>query len=244
MYSLRVLCRQLGAAIVTGRSQVQEWQQISTMEIISCPTGVAMAADTKRLKGQEIMKDSYLTHQATSFAGRLAEQRLEEAQRVRYSPAATTAMSCLALLSAPLAGRLHPALFQAFEQRFAQSELQSGENPNSHHVLQVCETLDRRRGIPESPMWLVEPPLQEQDAAAEAAEEADPGAVNPWAELLVADRLSDVLQRLRMEYSYCIFCGCQVRSKCFTRCSAPPLKLLTGIAPRLDGADGAWCSVL
>ena len=46
---------------------------------------VALAADTKRLKGQEIMKDSYLTYQATSFAGRKAEQRLEEAQRVRLS---------------------------------------------------------------------------------------------------------------------------------------------------------------
>ncbi len=44
---------------------------------------MALDADTKRLKGQELMKDSYVTHQATSFAGRQAEQRLEEAQRVR-----------------------------------------------------------------------------------------------------------------------------------------------------------------
>ena len=78
--------------------------------------------------------------------------------------------------------------------------------------MQVCETLDRRRGMTESTMWLAEPPLQEQEEAAEGAEEAIPGPVNPWAELPVAEQLSDVLQRLRIEYSYCIFCGCQVRS--------------------------------
>ena len=72
-------------------------------------------------------------------------------------------------------------------------------------VVQVCETLDRRRGMTESTMWLAEPPLQEQEEAAEGAEEAVPGPVNPWAELPVAERL-------RTEYSYCIFCGSQVRS--------------------------------
>ena len=80
----------------------------------------------------------------------------------------------------------------------------------------------------ESLMWLVEPPLQEQDEPAEATKQADPGAVNPWAELPVAERLRDVLQRLRMEHSYCIFCGCQVRSKCFTRSSGPPWQPQSG----------------
>ena len=44
---------------------------------------VVLSADSKRQKGQEILKDSYLTHQAMSFADRQAEQRLQEAQRVR-----------------------------------------------------------------------------------------------------------------------------------------------------------------
>ena len=39
-------------------------------------------ADRKRQKGQEILKDSYLTHQAASFADRQAEQHLREAQKV------------------------------------------------------------------------------------------------------------------------------------------------------------------
>ncbi len=50
-----------------------------------CARLMALAADSKRLKGQEIMKESYLTHQATSFADRKAEQRLQEAQRVSVS---------------------------------------------------------------------------------------------------------------------------------------------------------------
>lgn len=44
---------------------------------------VVLSADSKRQKGQQILKDSYLTHQAMSFADRQAEQRLQEAQRVR-----------------------------------------------------------------------------------------------------------------------------------------------------------------
>ena len=75
--------------------------------------------------------------------------------------------------------------------------------------LQVCETLDRRRGMTESPMWLDEPALQDEDES-EATGNAGEAPVNPWAELPVVERLGDVLQRLRNEYSYCIFCGCQV----------------------------------
>lgn len=44
--------------------------------------GLMLCADSKRLKGQEIMQDSYLTHQATFFAEKQAEQGLQEAQRV------------------------------------------------------------------------------------------------------------------------------------------------------------------
>ena len=39
-------------------------------------------ADSKRQKGQEILKDSYLTHQAASFADKQAEKHLREAQKV------------------------------------------------------------------------------------------------------------------------------------------------------------------
>ena len=80
--------------------------------------------------------------------------------------------------------------------------------------MQVLETLDRRKGMVESHVWLAEPSLQEVDDAADGTEEAEAeaeaGPVNPWTELPLAQRLSDVLQRLRTEHSYCIFCGCQV----------------------------------
>ncbi len=64
----------------------------------------------------------------------------------------------------------------------------------------------------ENHVWLAEPSLQEVDNAAEGTEEAkaEVAPVNPWTELPLAQRLSDVLQRLRIEHSYCIFCGCQV----------------------------------
>ncbi len=65
----------------------------------------------------------------------------------------------------------------------------------------------------ESLLWLAEPSSQEPDEAAEATEEAEAGPANSWAELPVAERLSDVLQRLRTKYFYCIFCGCQVGSR-------------------------------
>ncbi len=78
----------------------------------------------------------------------------------------------------------------------------------------------------ESLMWLAQPPLQEPDEAAEATEEAEPGPVNPWAELPIAERLSDMLQRLRTEYFYCIFCGCQVGSRALCHHKAPPQKRL------------------
>ena len=63
----------------------------------------------------------------------------------------------------------------------------------------------------ESPMWLAEPALQDEDES-EATGDAGEAPVNFWAELPVAERLGGVLQRLRNEYSYCIFCGCQVHS--------------------------------
>ena len=80
-------------------------------------------------------------------------------------------------------------------------------------------------------MWLAEPPLQDPDEAADATEEAEAGPANPWAELPVAERLSDVLQRLRTEYFYCIFCGCQVGSRAQLICAPPSEARLMWVAP-------------
>ena len=62
----------------------------------------------------------------------------------------------------------------------------------------------------ENHMWLVEPPLVEGGDDEEPDEDAAAAPVNPWAELPIAEQLQDVLDRLRSEHSYCIFCGCQV----------------------------------
>ena len=82
-------------------------------------------------------------------------------------------------------------------------------------------------------MWLAEPPLQDPDEAADATEEAEAGPANPWAELPVAERLSDVLQRLRTAYSYCIFCGCQVHSRNAVH--------ISGHTSRLPPDTKLWC---
>ena len=175
---------------------------------------LALAAGTKRLKGQELMKDSYLTHQATSFAGRQAEQRLEEAQRVRASLAAGADRSWFPVFCVPLMrDNCNLQIRQLLASIGHWVSCWMGRTPGFGPVLQVCETLDRRRGMTESPMWLVEPSLLEPSLLEQeeaTTEEAEPGPVNLWAELPVAERLSDVLLRLRTEYSYCIFCGCQV----------------------------------
>ena len=65
----------------------------------------------------------------------------------------------------------------------------------------------------ENHMWLVEPPLVEGGDGEEPDEDAAVAPVNPWTELPIAEQLRDVLDRLRIEHCYCIFCGCQV-DKC------------------------------
>ena len=66
----------------------------------------------------------------------------------------------------------------------------------------------------ENVMWLPPPPpppedeQQVQDAQESGAEALDADA---WENLPAATRLTDVLQWLRSEYFYCVFCGCQAR---------------------------------
>ena len=85
---------------------------------------------------------------------------------------------------------------------------------NQEALSQVCETLDRRKGLTESILWPLPPPPpedeeQEQDAEGSGAEALDADA---WENLPPATRLADVLQWLRSEYFYCVFCGSQVRT--------------------------------
>ena len=64
----------------------------------------------------------------------------------------------------------------------------------------------------ENVMWLPPPPPPEdeqQDAQDSGAEALDADA---WENLPPATRLADVLQWLRSEYFYCVFCGCQART--------------------------------
>lgn len=89
-------------------------------------------------------------------------------------------------------------------------------------VLQVCETLDRRKGLESSEMW--PPPPVAPDADAPAGNDVQTGNTDavdcgnvaqddamPWEEWPVQAKLAMVLDHLRQSYHYCIFCGCQVR---------------------------------
>ena len=82
----------------------------------------------------------------------------------------------------------------------------------------------------ENPMWLVEPPLEEGGDGEEPDEDAAAAPVNPWAELPIAEQLRDVLERLRSEHSYCIFCGCQVNCRSWG-VVLPQLSLPSASAP-------------
>lgn len=69
--------------------------------------------------------------------------------------------------------------------------------------VQVCETLDRRKGITEDVMWPVEP-------KSESDKEDDEVEEDSWEALPVAEKLADVLSCLRSRHLYCLFCGCEV----------------------------------
>lgn len=82
---------------------------------------------------------------------------------------------------------------------------------------QTIETLDERGSIPRHHLWPPPPPppAAEPDGATVAGEgqagaeaEAEP---HPWELLPAEQRLADVLEYLRGQHCYCLFCGCQVR---------------------------------
>lgn len=87
-------------------------------------------------------------------------------------------------------------------------------------VLEICETLDRRKGVESSEMW--PPPPVAPDAEAAAGNDVQTGNTDaadcedvaqdavPWEDWPVQAKLAMVLDYLRQSYHYCIFCGCQV----------------------------------
>lgn len=95
-------------------------------------------------------------------------------------------------------------------------------------LCQVCETLDRRKGLESSEMWPQQLPAPgtesprgdergniDTDADEEVQQEAS------WEDWPVQAKLAMVLDHLRQNYHYCIFCGCQVSIACM----APTTKL-------------------
>ena len=87
-------------------------------------------------------------------------------------------------------------------------------------VLEVCETLDRRKGVDSSEMWPPPPVVPDADAVAGSAaqtgntdvlddEDTAQHAVS-WEDWPVQAKLAMLLDYLRQNYHYCIFCGCQV----------------------------------
>ncbi|KAL3141086.1 G patch domain-containing protein 11 [Trebouxia sp. C0009 RCD-2024] len=85
---------------------------------------------------------------------------------------------------------------------------------------QVCETLDRRKGVESSEMWPPATVVPDADvppvssdvhtgsADAEDNEEASQDSL-AWEDWPVQAKLAMVLDYLRQSYHYCIFCGCQ-----------------------------------
>ncbi|DBA96331.1 hypothetical protein WJX82_007548 [Trebouxia sp. C0006] len=88
------------------------------------------------------------------------------------------------------------------------------------HLLQarqVCETLDRRKGVESSEMW-PQPPaaavesdaIQENEAQDSSTSAVEEVAQEPsWEDWPVQAKLALVLDYLRQTYHYCIFCGSQ-----------------------------------
>lgn len=76
-------------------------------------------------------------------------------------------------------------------------------------ILQTIETLDERGGFPRHHMWppLPPPPVADTGAAGDREPEAEQ---HPWELLPAPQRLADVLEYLRGQHCYCLFCGCQV----------------------------------
>jgi Domain of unknown function (DUF4187) len=88
---------------------------------------------------------------------------------------------------------------------------------------QTIETLDERGGVERHQLWpllLPPPPAASEDAEAAGGSET---AVElpPWEMMPAQQRLANVLEYLRGQHSYCLFCGCQVNN-------GLPLALLPG----------------
>lgn len=87
--------------------------------------------------------------------------------------------------------------------------------------LQVIETLDRRKGLEQSFLWLLPEKSEDEvseeqkaDASAEQPEEKD--SEPSWEEQPVRDKLMTVLGYLRQQHFYCLHCGHQVSSACLS----------------------------
>lgn len=89
-------------------------------------------------------------------------------------------------------------------------------------LIQVCETLDRRKGVESSEMW-PQPPaaavesdaIQENEAQDSSTSAVEEVAQEPsWEDWPVQAKLALVLDYLRQMYHYCIFCGSQVSFVC------------------------------
>lgn len=85
---------------------------------------------------------------------------------------------------------------------------------------QVCETLDRRKGVESSEMWPPAPIIPDADDPPEGSDaqsssidaevnEEPSQDLSAWEDWPVQAKLAMVLDYLRQSYQYCIFCGCQ-----------------------------------
>ncbi|DBB01251.1 TPA: hypothetical protein ACH3X1_001120 [Trebouxia sp. C0004] len=86
---------------------------------------------------------------------------------------------------------------------------------------QVCETLDRRKGLESSEMWPPSPvaavesdTLQENEALDSSSAVKEVAQEPSWEDWPVQAKLALVLDYLRQTHHYCIFCGCQVSFVC------------------------------
>lgn len=85
---------------------------------------------------------------------------------------------------------------------------------------QVCETLDRLKGVESSEMWPPPPVVPDADSppvstgVQTGSTDAPPNKdalqdSMPWEDWPVQAKLAMVLDYLRQSYHYCLFCGCQ-----------------------------------
>lgn len=76
---------------------------------------------------------------------------------------------------------------------------------------QACETLDRRKGLPRSIMWPLDPALQPSDADDSDTEEQQlPPEMQAFEEMPAPAKLAALLAHLRLQHCHCLFCGVQV----------------------------------